>query len=377
MRTRLLIFPAASALLGLAGCVNSARVEQAALPPEWQTAVPKPGAPAATLAGVYVDRGDQLDARHFARDGTVSRAKLSSFLYSEMVNGKPVPERRRPDRNATIELRAIDGTHLEVITRVAAEVIHRAALEVEFEKDTGTCVLRRGGFAAGGILLVAQNETMTLRLWRAADGRLYAHGTARTVGGVFLVVPFVSSGEVWCRWDPATPAALQRQAAEVEKLAADHARAVEENRQRVKVGAPAPDFSGADLLTDRPVSSGDYHGKVVLLHFWSTETKPRVFEALRAIYEKYHGRGLEIVGICENPASERDKAAGFLKVHGLAWPQLFDGKGPRGELFVAYAGALSLSPYGVIDRDGNVAAILWTSTGNRLETALEKALTPP
>jgi peroxiredoxin len=299
------------------------------------------------------------------------------LLYSEIANGKRVPERRRADRDATLELRPVDATHVEFITREAGEVIHQETMEVEFEKKSGTTLIHRGEFAAGGIALVAEHAGLTMRFWQAVDGRLYVHIVARAVGAVAVVVPFVSTGEVWCRWDPATLAAREKQTADLGRLLGARQRAMTLNRNRATVGDVAPDFTGTDAVTGREVSSDDYEGKVVLVHFWSTKTLPRTLDAVRARYEKYHGRGLEVVGNCQNAANESEKVAQFIKANRLVWPQLYDGKGAQGEMFEAYAGSLPYPPLCVVDRRGNVAAVVFTATGDRLDAALEKALALP
>lgn len=368
MKTRPLFFVALGALFSATGCVTSQGTDKSKLPADWLAALPKSDSPVADFAGVYVELGEMLDAG-YTRNGTISPINLSKVLTPRMLEAGAVW--RPGDRGATTELRRSDDAQVELITRIDDEITSRLRLEAEFEKETGARVLHHGRSTVH--VAAAGHIGMTVRFWRAADGRLYARVTGNFVGQR-LLVPTVSSSELWCRWDPATPEAVQKQADTL--FAHDRARseAAEVNRRRARVGAKAPTITGSDLLTGRPVNSVDYKGSVMLLHVWSTSTDARALKWLRAAYEKHHGRGLEIVGLCKNPANEREQVGAFIKAHDLIGPQLYDGKGTQGELLEAYFGTAPWS-YCVIDRQGRIAAFAVGT--NRLEAAIEKALGLP
>lgn len=362
------------ALLGSAGCVGSGGTETKDLPPDWLAAVPKSGTPARDLEGVFVELGEQLDAR-YTRDGTVGRANLSTFFSSRTLSLNGGWVRRPPDRGATVELRRVDDTHLELITKVNGAVESRVTLEVEFEKDTGTMLLHRDRSPAkGGELLATGRTTLTTRFWHAADGRLYAQST-RHDAGVVLVVPVNTSFEFWTRWDPATPEGLRRQAAVLAKQADTSARAAELNRNRPAVGAPVPAFAGTDVLTGRAVSSNDFAGKVTVLHAWATGSGSRPLKPLHTVYAKYRARGLAMIGLCLNRANEREKIAAFIQSNALTWPQLYDGQETHGGIFEAYYGTQSGWQFCVIDRHGNLAAFV--RTADELAAAVAAALAAP
>jgi len=359
------------ALFSTAGCVVSGGAGKSNLPPDWAAALPKSGAPTVDLAGEFVELGEQLDAR-FSRDGTVSRANLSTFLDSKTLASQTV--RRPPDGGATVELRRTDDTHVELITKVRGEVTHRASFEIESEKDTGTILLHRGeSLNTGGEFLAAAYVAYNFRLWRATDGRLYAHGTRRAIGEAMLV-PVMFSAEVWCRWDPATPEAMARQAAVLAQQVEAGQRAVELNRQRANVGATAPAFAGMDVVTGRPITNADYAGKVVVVHVWSTGTLSTTLKPLRACYEANHARGLEMIGLCRSPAEEREKVVDFIKSHDLTWPQFYDGKGIHCEMFEAFYGTLP-PRFCVIDRHGIIVALV--ASTKDLDAAVATALAAP
>jgi peroxiredoxin len=62
----------------------------------------------------------------------------------------------------------------------------------------------------------------------------------------------------------------------------------------------------------------------VLLDFWSTRCPPCVEELpnVFAAYNKFHGKGFEIIGISND--ENRESLIRFIKARGITWPQYFD-----------------------------------------------------
>jgi thiol-disulfide isomerase/thioredoxin len=121
--------------------------------------------------------------------------------------------------------------------------------------------------------------------------------------------------------------------------------------QTVEIAGPTLDGRHYDLAEKR--------GKVVLVDFWATWCGPCVAELpnLRAVYEKYHAQGLEVVSV----SFDFDRAAlvKFLEANSTRWPQIFfEEKGQSGfenPLGLRY-GIKAIPSLLVIDREGKLAA---------------------
>ena len=85
---------------------------------------------------------------------------------------------------------------------------------------------------------------------------------------------------------------------------------------RLELKVTAVDGSEIDLSKLR--------GKVVLLDFWATRCAPCVeaMPKILAIYNKFHEKGLEIIGISTDESKEI--VVRFVKVRGIRWPQYLD-----------------------------------------------------
>lgn len=147
-------------------------------------------------------------------------------------------------------------------------------------------------------------------------------------------------------------------------------RASKEVQRKLAVGAKFPDFDEKDLA-GKPLSIARFKGKVVLVDFWATWCGPCIGELPNVLkaYEKYHGKGFEIVGISLD--SDRAKLDKFITDRKMIWPQYFDGQGWQTKLAGVY-GVNSIPATYLLDGEGKIIAK--NLRGEALEEAVAKAL---
>jgi thiol-disulfide isomerase/thioredoxin len=117
------------------------------------------------------------------------------------------------------------------------------------------------------------------------------------------------------------------------------------------VGKPLPiKFTAVD---GREVNLAAMKGKVVLLDFWATWCGPCVAElpSVKAVYDKLHEKGFEIIGISLDP--QKEPLVKFVADQKMPWPQYFDGKGWENDLAQQY-GINSIPAMWLIDKQGNL-----------------------
>jgi cytochrome c biogenesis protein CcmG/thiol:disulfide interchange protein DsbE len=144
--------------------------------------------------------------------------------------------------------------------------------------------------------------------------------------------------------------------------------------------AKSPDAGGAAkapsfTLPTRTgvVSSDSLRGKVVLVDFWASWCGPcrKSFPWLREMYDRYGGRGLEVVAI--NLDKNRHAAEAFLDKHPAPFTVAFDPSGKSAEAFRVWG-----MPTGfVVGPSGEILdtyAGFNPKDGDRIEARIEKVI---
>jgi peroxiredoxin len=116
------------------------------------------------------------------------------------------------------------------------------------------------------------------------------------------------------------------------------------------IGKTRPLFTMQDTA-DKPHNIQEWDGKVIMLNFWATWCPPcrREIPAFISLYDKYHGKGLVIVGVA---LDSKQNAIDFVDPMGINYP-IVVGEEDGIALTQAYGNDLGVLPYTVIiDRKG-------------------------
>jgi thiol-disulfide isomerase/thioredoxin len=145
--------------------------------------------------------------------------------------------------------------------------------------------------------------------------------------------------------------------------------ATENIRNSLVPGAIFPPFSESDIH-GKPLSLGDYKGKVVLIDFWATWCMPCVIglPELTRLYEKYNASGFDIVGISVD--DDLAKLKRFVSDRELPWRQYCEGS--RQPRLASQYGVEPLPTTYLLDREGRIIGV--NLHGPALENAVAKAL---
>ena len=125
------------------------------------------------------------------------------------------------------------------------------------------------------------------------------------------------------------------------------------------IGSQAPDFTVTD--SDHTVSLHDYHGKIVVLNFWSAHCAPCIAEMPSLVQlQKRMGDKITVIGVAVD--TENDEYHAFLRKYGIDFLTVLDADKKSYNLY----GATGYPETTIIDRNGMARrkfalAMNWTS----------------
>ncbi|HET7537388.1 MAG TPA: TlpA disulfide reductase family protein [Candidatus Didemnitutus sp.] len=124
------------------------------------------------------------------------------------------------------------------------------------------------------------------------------------------------------------------------------------NDSTLYIGKVFPPFSEKDL-NGKPISTAKMKGKIVLVSFWASWSGQCVSDltSQEALYQKYHDKGFEIIGISVD--EERNDLKAMLAKKSPPWPQYCDGRGWKGRLVHQYG--VTAVPFScLLDGEGKI-----------------------
>ena len=126
-----------------------------------------------------------------------------------------------------------------------------------------------------------------------------------------------------------------------------------------------PELSGTSI-EGKEIELSDYEGKVVLLDFWATWCGPCIAEMpnVISVYEKYHEKGFEIIGISLDRSIDPLKE--YIKENEISWPNIYDAD--QANSIADQFSITAIPTMFIIDQEGKIVAV--NTRGPELEKAI-------